>query len=133
MFIIYYMLLSLAFFVTTVSADYETVSVVVGPFNNETRVQCFDVNIIDDPDPEGDEDFFIGFDATVDAVNILPLHVSITIKDNDCMLTDTLYIYLICTHIAHIYIVLVLMHCINVRSLHYSFGNRIRRCNIVYC
>ena len=64
---------------------------VVGPFNNGTRVQCFDVNIKDDALPERDEVFFIDFVPTFDAVNIVPPRVSITIKDDDCMLTDTLY------------------------------------------
>ena len=64
---------------------------VVGPFNDSTRVQCFEFTVIDDSSPERDEVFVISFAPTVDTVNIMPPRVSVTIQDNDCMLTDILY------------------------------------------
>ena len=62
------------------------ISIVVGPFNETTRVLCFDVTINDDRDPERDEVFFIDFVPTLDTVNIRPPRVSVTIIDNDCKL-----------------------------------------------
>ena len=64
-----------------------SITVHVGPFNNATRVQCFNVTITDDPDPERNEVFFIEFVPTLDTVNIVPSRVSVTILDNDCKLT----------------------------------------------
>ena len=64
-----------------------TFSIVLGPFNDATRVQCFNVTIIDDTDPERDEVFFIDFVPTLETVNIGPSRVSVTILDNDRKLT----------------------------------------------
>ena len=72
--------------ITTGSADYVTISMMVGPFNDATREQCFNVTITDDLDPERDEVFFIDFVPTLDTVNIQPSRVSVTILDNDCKL-----------------------------------------------
>ena len=59
----------------------------VGPFDDATRVRCFEVTITDDSDPERDEVFFINFVPNLDTVNIRPPSVSVTIQDNDCKLT----------------------------------------------
>ena len=71
-----------------------TISTAVGPFNDATRVQCFDVTIIDDFDPERDEDFFIDFVPTSNRVNIVPRRVSVTIEDNDCKLMHCIADYM---------------------------------------
>ena len=70
----------------TVSADYVTCSMILDPFNSETRIQCFDVTIMDDPNPERDEVFFIDFVPTSDRISIIPPRISVTIQDNDCKL-----------------------------------------------
>ena len=66
----------------------------VGPFNDATRVQCFDVTITDDPDPERDEVFFINFVPTSDRINIGPSRINVTIEDNDCKLIHCIADYM---------------------------------------
>ena len=77
------------YYITVDAADYVPISMVVGQYNDATRVQCFDVTIFDDPKPETDQMFFINFVPTDSRVNIRPLQkVSVTILDNDCKLKN---------------------------------------------
>ena len=75
------------FITTVVAADYVMISTTVGPYNNGMRAHCFDVEIIDDPDPERDQSFTISFVPDNSRVTIRPPNVSVTIQDiNDCKL-----------------------------------------------
>ena len=62
------------------------IDTVLSPYDNDNRMHCFDVTIIDDTDPERTEVFFINFVPTLDDVEIRPPQVSVTIIDNDCKL-----------------------------------------------
>ena len=72
--------------ITVDAGDYEVISTTLGPYNDGTRGQCFDVTILDDPDPEREQVFFIDFEPTNNAVFITPGRVAVTILDNDCKL-----------------------------------------------
>ena len=84
----YSLLLQILLFITTVvNADYEPISMTLGPYDDGNRVYCFQITIIDDPDPERNQIFFIDFVSSLpDSVSIRPRRVSVTILDNDCKL-----------------------------------------------
>ena len=76
-------------FTSPADQDYQAVTnMPLGPFGNDDRRQCFNVNLTNDAEPEDPEDFmvivqFCPGEAQPERVDITPQNDTTTIMDND--------------------------------------------------
>lgn len=64
--------------------DYEAVSQILGPFNNDTRRLCMEVPLIDDTFCESNpypEDFSVVMTTTDNEVTVVPTRIGVAIDD----------------------------------------------------